>query len=68
LVERFAKEFKIGIPILIGETRTVFDRLQIVGIPKTIILDRQGRPMAWPITVSDEATLRTLLAAAAVKP
>ncbi len=68
VVRRFVNEYQITLPVSIDRTRTVFDHYLIEGIPKTIILDRQGRAVARPVTVSDEGKLRKLLAAAGVTP
>jgi peroxiredoxin len=68
LVARFAKQFDIGIPILIDRARAVFDHYNIQAIPKTVILDRQGRSTARPIIISDEAALLRVLAVVGVAP
>jgi len=68
VVQGFAKQFKIGIPILIDRARATFDHYSIQGLPKTIILDRQGKAVAWPILISDELALRKTLASAGVAP
>jgi len=64
IVKRFVRESKIGLPILFDQARETFEHYGIQGLPKTIILNRQGRPVAWPLTAIDEAALRTALAAA----
>jgi thiol-disulfide isomerase/thioredoxin len=68
VVRSFVNEYGITLPVLIDRTRGVFDHYAIDGIPKTIILDRQGRPVARPITIADERELRKTLAAAGVTP
>jgi hypothetical protein len=49
-------------------TRSVFDHYVVEGLPKTIILNRQGRVVARPITIYDEGELRKVLAAAGIMP
>ena len=66
VVRRFASEYHITLPVLIDRRRTVFDHYLIQGIPKTIILNRKGRAVARPITISDEVELRKMLIAAGV--
>ena len=68
VVRRFVNQNSITLPVLVDRTRTVFDHYLVEGIPKTIILNRQGRAVARPITISDEVELRKLLAAAGVTP
>jgi len=68
VVRRFAGEYHITVPVIIDRRRTVFDHYLIEGIPKTIILNRQGRAVARPVTITDEAQLRKVLAAAGVTP
>jgi thiol-disulfide isomerase/thioredoxin len=68
VVRRFVKQFNTTLPIVIDQARSTFDHFNILGLPKTVILDRQGRPTAHPIIISDEAALRKLLAVAGVKP
>jgi peroxiredoxin len=67
-VRHFVNEYHLTLPVFIDRTRTVFDHYLVEGIPKTIILDRRGRAVAWPITISDEGELRRALAAAGVTP
>jgi peroxiredoxin len=66
VVRRFASEYHITLPVFIDRRRTVFDHYLIQGIPKTIILNRKGRAVARPITISDEGELRKMLTAAGV--
>jgi peroxiredoxin len=66
VVQPFVDKSKLGIPVLIDRERGVFDHYGIEGIPRTVILDRQGRPTARPITVSDEDQLWKLIASARV--
>jgi thiol-disulfide isomerase/thioredoxin len=68
IVRRFASEYHIALPVFIDRRRAVFDHYLIEGIPKTIILNRRGRAVARPVTISDEGELRKVLAAAGVKP
>ena len=67
-VRRFVNESHTTVPVFIDRSRAVFDHYLVEGIPKTIILNRQGRAVATPITISDEAELRKMLAAAGVTP
>jgi thiol-disulfide isomerase/thioredoxin len=68
IVRHFVNEYHISLPVLIDRTRAVFDHYLVEGLPKTIILNRQGRAVARPITISDEVELRKVLAAAGVTP
>jgi peroxiredoxin len=68
VVRRFVNQYGINVPVLIDRTRAVFDHYLVEGIPKTIILNGQGRAVARPITISDEGELRKVLAAAGVTP
>jgi len=68
VVRRYLNQSRIGLPILIDRSRSVFDHYGIEGIPKTLIINRQGRIMARPITISGEGVLRKLLASAGVTP
>ncbi|MCC6393981.1 MAG: TlpA family protein disulfide reductase [Bryobacterales bacterium] len=68
VVQRFAKEFKMGLPVVIDRTRSTFDHYAIEGLPQTVILDRQGRIAARTSVLSDEASLRKLLASAGATP
>ena len=67
-VRRFVNEYHITLPVFVDRTRSVFDHYVIEGLPKTIILNRQGRVVARPITISDEGELRKVLAAAGITP
>ena len=68
VVRRFVKQTKMKLPVLIDRTRTTFDHYAIEGLPQTVILDRQGRPAARTSVLSDEASLRKLLASAGMTP
>ena len=68
VVRRFVKQTKMKLPVLIDRTRTTFDHYAIEGLPQTVILDRQGRPAAQTSVLSDEASLRKLLASAGMTP
>jgi thiol-disulfide isomerase/thioredoxin len=68
VVRRFVNEFHIALPVFIDRTRSVFDHYVVEGLPKTIILNRQGRVVARPTTIHDEGELRKVLAAAGVTP
>jgi len=57
MVRRFVNEYHITLPVFIYRTRAVFDHYVVEGIPKTIILNRQGRAVARPITISGESEL-----------
>ena len=68
IVRRFAKQFKMDLPVLIDRTRAVFNHYVVEGLPVSIILNRQGRLAARPAMISDEEGLRKLLASAGVTP
>jgi peroxiredoxin len=67
IVQRFVKQFKIGLPVLIDRTRIVFDHYGIQALPSTTILDRKGRPTARLNAIS-EGLLRESLTSAGITP
>jgi peroxiredoxin len=67
-VRRFVNEYHITLPVFVDRTRSVFDHYVVEDVPKTIILNRQGRVVARPITIYNEGELRKALAAAGVTP
>ena len=67
-VRRFVNEYHIALPVFVDRTRSVFDHYGGDGLPKTVILNRQGRVVARPITIYNEGELRKVLAAAGVTP
>jgi thiol-disulfide isomerase/thioredoxin len=46
IVRRFMNENHITLPVFIDRARAGFNHYLVEGIPQTIILNRQGRPVA----------------------
>lgn len=63
----FISEQKISYPVLLDPGRTVHERFQVEGIPKSFVYDREGKMVAQSIDMRTRNQFQAMLAQAGLK-
>jgi peroxiredoxin len=66
-VRPFLAERKITYPVLLDPHREAYDAFQVVGIPKSLVYDRDGKLVAQSIDMRTQHQFREMLAQAGLK-
>ncbi|MBZ5636942.1 MAG: TlpA family protein disulfide reductase [Acidobacteriia bacterium] len=66
-VTSFLRQFKYSLPVMLDNSRKVFDRYDVLGIPRTYILDRSGQIFATLPEAFTEAELDRVLKSAGLE-